>query len=125
MRRDIRQFVKFGFVGVFNTGLHALVVIVAHNSLHFAVVSSHVLAFMIANLFSYFLNSFLVFERAPAFANYIRFLAVSLFSLAATVTIAAICEGAGLDYRVGLILVILIAPPMTYLLQKRFAFRLR
>lgn len=125
VHRDINQFVKFGLVGVLNTALHALVVIVAHGSFFFAVIGSHIFAFMVANLFSYFLNSFLVFRRPPTYASYIRFLSVSLFSLIVTVTTAAICEVAGLDYRVGLVLVILVAPPMTYLLQKRVTFRLR
>lgn len=125
VHRDINQFVKFGLVGVLNTALHALIVIVAHDSFFFAVISSHIFAFMVANLFSYLLNSFLVFRSPLTCASYIRFLSVSLFSLIATVTTAAICEFAGLDYRVGLVLVILLAPPMTYLLQKRVTFRLR
>ncbi|MBB6182576.1 putative flippase GtrA [Rhizobium flavum] len=57
--------------------------------------------------------------------SYLRFVAVSLFSLATTITVAAFCEVAGIDYRAGLVAVILVTPPMTYLLQKRFTYRYR
>lgn len=124
-KRDIIRFLKFGTIGAFNTGMHSLVVLLAHGMLLVPVVASHLMAFCVANVLSYFLNSWLVFQMSPAVGGYVRFVSVSLFSLVVTITIAALCEAAGLDYRIGLVIVIVVAPPMTYLLQKRFTFRLR
>ncbi|MBF0680371.1 MAG: GtrA family protein [Devosia sp.] len=124
-RSDIVPFLKFGTIGALNTFLHSGVVIVLHGKLGLPVLPAHTVAFLLVNLFSYLLNSFLVFRAAPTLAQYVRFFGVSLFSLVATLVIAGICELLGLDYRIGLVAVILITPPVTYALQKAFTFRMR
>jgi putative flippase GtrA len=122
---DIVPFLKFGSIGAANTLLHSGAVIALHGIVGLPVLPSHALAFFLVNAFSYFLNSFLVFRTAPSLARYIRFLSVSLFSLVATLAIAGLCEMFRLDYRIGLVAVILVTPPVTYALQKAFTFRVR
>jgi putative flippase GtrA len=121
-RRDIVPFLKFGTIGVLNTVLHSAIVILAYGSLGVPVIMSHVIAFVLVNAFSYLLNTYLVFRSTVSLSGYSKFVAVSGFSLAATVSIAALCEFLGLDYRIGLVIVILVSPPVTYILQKSFTF---
>jgi len=120
---DLVPFLKFGAIGVVNTFLHSLIVVVAHGSFGVQVIVSHFIAFGIVNAVSYLLNSYLVFRKPISWSGYIKFIAVSGFSLGATIAIAGLCEMGGLDYRVGLVLVILISPPVTYILQKTFTFQ--
>lgn len=124
-RADVVPFVKFGTIGALNTVLHSGIVMLAHGTLGLPVMVSHVLAFVLVNAFSYFLNSYLVFKSSPCWSSYTRFVGVSLFSLVSTLAVAGICELAGLDYRIGLVAVILISPPITYALQKGITFRAR
>ena len=122
-RADILPFLKFGTIGVLNTALHSAIVVLAHGTIGVPVVVSHFIAFWLVNAFSYVLNTYLVFRKPLAFGSYVRFFAVSLFTLVATIVIASLCELAGLDYRIGLVIVIVVTPPVTYLLQKSFTFR--
>lgn len=123
-RADIVPFLKFGTIGAVNTVLHSGIVLLAHGSMGIPVMAAHVVAFVMVNAFSYFTNGFLVFKKPPSFPSYVCFVAVSLVSLISTLVIAGICELLALDYRIGLVAVIAISPPLTYVLQKSFTFRL-
>ena len=122
-RADLVPFLKFGTIGAANTLFHSGCVVLAHGVMGVPVMPSHMLAFFLVNAFSYILNSYLVFRSPPGWSSYMRFVSVSLFSLASTLAIAGICEFAKLDYRIGLVIVVLISPPVTYALQKSFTFR--
>lgn len=122
-RADIVPFLKFGTIGVLNTLLHSAIVVLAYGSLGIPVIIAHIIAFWLVNAFSYLLNTYLVFCKPVSLSGYLKFIAVSSFSLAATISVATLCELAGLDYRIGLVIVILVSPPVTYILQKVFTFQ--
>jgi len=121
---DIAPFIKFCFIGATNTALHSAILIIMHGFILIPVVLSHFFAFCIVNVISYALNSKLVFYKTLSFIRYIKFALVSVFALIVTLLIAALCEAMAIDYRIGLLVVIITTPPITFLLQKTFAFRI-
>lgn len=87
-------------------------------------VSANICAFLIANQFSFFLNCRFTFQKSPALALYGRFFLVSLASLIVTIGLSSYAEWMRWHYGVGLLLVILVGPPLTFILQKHWAFKL-
>ncbi len=118
-----REILLFGVIGVTNTLVHsALVIMLVEGSIAHPV-PANVTGFAVANAFSFLANSLLTFRRRPTWSSYWKFLQVSLLSLALTVFLSALAEVMGWHYLVGLLLVILCGPPLTFLLYKCYAFR--
>lgn len=116
------EFIRFGLVGVVNTAVHAGIVIALMETFAPPAFLANGVAFLFANLMSYFLNSKFTFKAALSVLNYLRFLLVSLVSLVLTLLITLVAEYLGWHYGVGLILVILIVPVLNYLVMKVWAF---
>lgn len=124
-RSRLTRLLPFGLflgVGVLNTAIHSAVVVGMSGFLGIAPVVAHFCAFCAANVFSYFMNARFVFGRRPSVSSYVRFLAVSLVSLGSTMSIAAVCQLLDVNYLVGLALVIVVSPPLTYALQRIYCF---
>jgi putative flippase GtrA len=120
-----RQFVLFVCIGLGATALH--VVVAAH------LIGTHMMppalgnavAFVFANLFSYFSQSAYVFQRPPTPGQYWRFLCVSLVGLALVVAISNGLEVLGVHYLVGIAAVVLVLPIVTFGLHSFWTFRKR
>jgi len=116
------QVIQFGCIGLLNTALHASVVIGLVEHLQLNPVAANAIAFFLANIFSYCLNSKITFKSAFSFGGYLRFLSVSFVSLGGTLLISWLGELWGLDYRISLIGVILLVPAISFLAMKFWAF---
>lgn len=117
-----REFIRFGLVGVVNTGVHAGIVIAFMEKLAPPAYVANGIAFMFANVISYCINSRFTFYIPISFKGYRRFLLVSLLSLALTLIITSLAEYFGLHYGIGLVLVIFVVPVLNYLVMKMWAF---
>jgi putative flippase GtrA len=118
-----RSVLTFGVIGVANTSLHfgtvvALVELAGANP-----VGANVLGFALANICSFFANCHFTFRQAPTWARYRTFLAVSLASLLLAVVLSSFVEMMGWHYAVGLGLILVCGPIMTYVLHKTVTFR--
>lgn len=80
-------------------------------------------AFVVANIFSYVMNSRFSFQQRTTRSGYARFLGVSLLNLAITVAITYACEVLGFHYLIGLVGVVLTSTVLTFLLHRRFSFK--
>lgn len=116
------EFVRFALVGVGNTAAHALMVVLLMETLAPPAVLANAVAFMVANLMSYALNSRFTFRTPMSLAGYRRFFVVSLLSLTLTLLITAGVEHAGLHYGIGLLIVIFVVPVLNFLVMKAWAF---
>jgi putative flippase GtrA len=120
-----RQFALFLCIGLAATAVH--VVIAAH------LIGSHMMppalgnaiAFLFANLFSYFPQSACVFRRPPTPVQYWRFLCVSLIGLALVAAISSGLEVLGVHYLAGIAAVVLVLPIVTFGLHSLWTFRNR
>lgn len=119
----VRGFALFGLIGLFNTALHSLIVILLAENGWAPPVAANVAAFFCANGFSYWANSRFNFRIPASWRRYLSFLTVSLSGLALTIVLAATAESLGWHYLAGLGLVVTVTPVATYLLLRKFTFR--
>jgi putative flippase GtrA len=120
-----RQFAVFVCIGLAATAVH--VVMAAH------LIGTHMMppalgnaiAFLFANLFSYFSQSAYVFQRPPTPVQYWRFLCVSLVGLAVVAAISSGFEVLGVHYLAGIAAVVLVLPLVTFGLHSHWTFRNR
>ena len=120
-----RQFALFLCIGLGATVVH--VVIAAH------LIGAHMMppalgnaiAFLVANLFSYFSQSAYVFQQQPRPVQYWRVLCVSLVGLALVAAISSGFEVLGVHYLAGIAAVVLVLPLVTFGLHSLWTFRNR
>jgi putative flippase GtrA len=120
-----RRFALFVCIGLGATAVH--VAIAAH------LIGTHLMppslgnaiAFVFANVFSYFSQSAYVFQRLPTPVHYWRFLCVSLLGLAVVAAISTGLEVLGVHYLAGIAAVVLVLPIVTFGLHSLWTFRNR
>ena len=123
MKGRARQLALFLCFGLVATSVHVVVaahLIAAHMM---APALSNGIAFVFANLFSYFTHSAYVFQRAPTPLQYWRFLSVSLVGLALVLAISSVLGVLGVHYLVGIVAVVSIVPFLTFLVHSVWTFR--
>ena len=118
-----RNVLVFGIIGVVNTLLHSGMVVLLVERARVSPVLANVAGFALANTASFFANSYLTFRRQPTLALYWKFLLVSTGSLVLTVLLSGMAEMLHWHYLIGLAMVLLCGPVLTYLLHKSFTFR--
>jgi putative flippase GtrA len=90
-------------------------------------VAASVLAYLLSNAMMYVGNRYFTFglSHAGFLAAYLRYVAVGIVVAALTaLLLAGLVEGLGLDPRLGQALALSVLVPVSFLLSKRFAFRL-
>ncbi|GLC91572.1 hypothetical protein Tamer19_09800 [Cupriavidus sp. TA19] len=113
---------RFGVSGMIATGIHVAVATQLIWLLHASQVSANGIAFVIANIGSYLLNTIWSFGARPTRDSYLRFLAVSLLGLALTLAISAGAQVAGVGYWVGLAAILSVVPVITFVLHRRWTY---
>lgn len=119
------QIVRFSITGACVTALHFLVVTLL---VEFGSVSpgpANGAAFLTATVASFIMNAGYTFRRAPTTARLARFSVVTLACGTVSVAIASLAEALGLDYRLGVLLVIAVVPAASFLLHSHWTFNAR
>lgn len=81
------------------------------------------IAFLTANTLSYFLNTMWSFEQPTSGRNYTRFIATSLLGLGISVSISGVASTAGLSDLIGLLMVAIVLPPITFLAHLLWTYK--
>jgi putative flippase GtrA len=115
--------ISFGGIGVLNTGIHAGIVVLLVETLAVWPPVGHVFGFVAASLFSYFANATITFRMPMSLAGYLKFVSVSLATLVTAVVISTIVQMLALSYLLGIALVIVINPAISFALHHRITFR--
>lgn len=118
-----RAVALFGLIGAVNTALHSGTVIWLVERALAAPVPAHIAGFALANTASFFANTCWTFRRRPSFSLYGKFLTVSMASLALTVALSALAELMAWHYLIGLLMVLLCGPVLTFVLHKTITYR--
>ncbi len=81
------------------------------------------LAFVVSTLFSYLLNTLWSFSRPLSGDTLRRFIVVSIIGCLLAMGISGLASHAGLDYLPGIGLVVLMVPPMTFVMHSLWTYR--
>lgn len=118
----IRKAMKFGLTGVMVTGLHVVVALLLISTVLPVPAAANGLAFVVANLFSYAINTLWTFSHPLHGRSLVRFLLVSLFGFIIAVTVSGLAEWYGLHYWYGIGLVVCCVTPVTFLLHNFWTY---
>lgn len=118
----ILKAMKFGLTGVMVTGLHVVVALLLISTVLPVPAAANGLAFVVANLFSYAINTLWTFSHPLHGRSLVRFLLVSLFGFIIAVTVSGLAEWYGLHYWYGIGLVVCCVTPVTFLLHNFWTY---
>ena len=112
----------FAVIGMVNTLVHASLVIVQVEYLFINQIVANAVAFVAANISSYFMNARWTFNVTPSRAGYMRFFSASVGSFLLVISFSSIAEVMGWHYLVGLFLITGVVPFITFVAYKYWVF---
>ena len=121
LARNVQLFC-FALIGVANTLVHGLLLVLMVEKFVVDVTIAHLFAFCLANVVSYILNSRFTFRARLAVGRYARFLLASLMSLGLTLLLSWIADVSGLHYLIGFFLIVVLVPLFSFSLMRFWIF---
>ena len=122
-RELVTQAQRFAISGLLATGVHVLV---ATGIILFLLPMPSLangVAFVVATIFSFTVNTTWSFSSRPSRRLLVRFVLVAIVGLAITVAVSGTAQYFGLHYLYGIALVVCTVPPITFLLHKFWTYR--
>lgn len=117
------RLLRFCITGLIATAIHVIVAVILIAGLRVPPYVANPIAFLAATAFSYATNTLWSFANRVDRRTLSRYACVAAFGLLATTAIAAAAEAAGLDYRIGIALVIALVTPCTFTLHSVWTYR--
>ncbi|WP_281032613.1 GtrA family protein [Phyllobacterium salinisoli] len=114
---------RFSTSGAATTLLHLLVASFCAYAFAFSGTASNGVAFIIANGFSYLMNSIWSFEAGISIAGFQRFFLVSVIGLLATLAISAVVEWLGYPAFYSIATVVVLLPALSFIVHNLWTFR--
>lgn len=125
----IRGF-RFGVTGLANTGIHALVAVLCLEGFFLGMpwlvagpVVANGVAFIVATMFSYVVNTVWSFSTSINRKNFQRFFVVAVIGLVAAMGLARLAELIGLAPLGGVVLVVCVMPLVNFGLHSFWTYR--
>ena len=109
--------------GLLATGLHVLIAVGFIRLLLPSPMLANGVAFVTATFFSYLINTLWSFSSRLHGKNLRRYIAVSALGLLLAVALAGLAEHYGLPYLIGIVWVVFVVPPVTFLLHGFWTYR--
>jgi putative flippase GtrA len=114
----LRSAVKFGLVGIVNTGVYYGTYLALRPSVPY--LAAHVLALAVAMVASFFLNCYWTFRTRPTWRKFALFpLTNAVNYLMITVGVVVLVEWIGMDSRIAPLVAAAAAIPLTFVLSRR------
>lgn len=123
--RRYAQFIIFSFIGVANTLVHGAILMLCVEVFGFFIVLSHLIAFCIANIVSFILNSLYTFQQQLTMRRYFKFLTASMVSLGLTLLLSWIMNALDTHYLVGFLVIVILVPLFSFAIMKYWTFASR
>ena len=130
MKQHLVRGLRFGVTGVANTGIHALVAVLCLEGFFLGVpwlaagpVVANGVAFVVATVFSYVVNTVWSFSTDMNRRNFQRFIVVAVIGLLAAMGLARLAELIGLPPLGGVVLVVCVMPFVNFGLHAFWTYR--
>ena len=130
MKHHLVRGFRFGVTGVANTGIHAVTAILCLNGFFLGVpwlvvgpVVANGVAFVVATVFSYVVNTLWSFSTKMNRRNLQRFLMVSVVGLFAAMALARLAEVIGLPPLGSVVLVVCVMPFVNFGLHSLWTYK--
>jgi putative flippase GtrA len=123
-RETGRQLASFSLIGVCNTLIHLVMVMGLVELFSVYPVLANGVAFINANLFSFWANSRWSFRAAINRQRYIRFFVVSLLGLTVSVLASMLGETLHWHYLLGVLLTFIFLPLVTFLAHRNWTWNM-
>lgn len=121
----LSRFVRFGITGIGVTAVHVAVAVSLVEAALTGPAVANGVAFVVAAMVSYIINARFTFRAKLASGPLLRFLLVTGSCGVLSAAIAAFAEARSLDYRAGIVAVVVIVPVLSFLLHNFWSFRQR
>lgn len=118
-----RRVLRFGISGVLVTALHVGLAVALITTVAAPPPTANGIAFLAATAFSYVINTSWSFSKPLHGQNFVRFVIVAAIGGGLAVMLSAMAHRLGLQYMVGIALVVLVVPPTTFLLHNFWTYR--
>jgi putative flippase GtrA len=118
-----RRLVRFGLSGMLVTGVHTIIAATLINVGIASPAIANGIAFAIATLMSYVINTVWSFSSPLRGQTLARFVAVSAFGLLAAMLVAHGAQQMGWHYLFGIAAVAITIPPITFLLHSSWTYK--
>ena len=118
-----KRALRFTLSGLLVTGLHVLVATVLIEYILPVPSLANGVAFLVATVFSYLVNTIWSFSTPLHGKNLIRFCIVSLLGLSLAMSVSGVAQYLGLYYLYGIFLVAIVIPPITFILHNFWTYR--
>jgi putative flippase GtrA len=123
-RETGRQFTGFSLIGIVNTLIHLAIVTGLVELFSVYPVLANGIAFISANLFSFWANSRWSFRTAISRQRYLRFLAVSLLGLTISLLASTVSEVLHWHYLIGVLLTFFFLPLITFFAHRNWTWKM-
>lgn len=114
---------RFAFTGAANTCLHALIALSLIDVVHAPPPLANGVAFGVATVFSYIMNTLWSFSATLHGKSFFRFVTTSLAGLLVSMGLAWLAEQWGWPPLAGILLVVSVVPVVSYVLHSRWTYR--
>lgn len=113
----------FILIGVLNTLINVFILLVLVDNFGIEIILANTLAFIVANIFSYFTNSFYTFKHSYSIKKYFKFFNSSIFFLIFSNIIFIITEWIQIHYYYGVLFNIIVIPALSYIVMNKLIFK--
>jgi putative flippase GtrA len=118
-----RQISRFAISGLLATALHVVIAVALIRLFVMAAPTANGIAFAIATVFSYAINTLWSFSKPLHGQTLFRFICVSLVGGSMAIGVSAVAARYDLHYLIGIGLVAIFVPPVTFLLHRFWTYR--
>lgn len=118
-----RRAIRFGLTGILNTVVHAVTASLWIHAVHPNPGVANGVAFTVATLFSFTINTLWSFSQPLEKVVFFRFFVVALLGLPLSAGIATVVDWLGYSYVYGIAAVVCLLPPVNFVLHNFWTYR--
>jgi putative flippase GtrA len=112
--------IRFVIVGVINTGNYYALYLLCLHVFGWVYLTSHILAFLLSMIGSYFLNTYFTYKTKPSLKKFFQFPLTYVVNITVTTSsVYLLVDTLGMDENIAPLLASLIAIPFTYIISKK------